>query len=92
MEDIGSVLEGSSELSGVHGQLKVSVGVVDDLVIIDRRVSCIVSPVNEVGEWVVSSKDSAILHVVHVSSGDIVTDSEDAVAGVIDNARFHIVG
>jgi len=90
VEDVRSVLEGSAELVSVHGHLHDSwwgCGNIGEHVVVDRGSSSVVFPVNEVGRWVVSVKSSSIFSVVKISGRDVVSQSQNAVAVVVGNAR-----
>jgi hypothetical protein len=89
VEDVRSVLEGSSELIGVHGHLHDNIGGnVGKHVIVDWRVSSVVLPVNEVGGRVVSIELGSVLCVVNIGGGNVVSQSENTVAVVVINARL----
>jgi len=81
VEDKRSVLEGSSELGSVDGERDVESILSNVWVILERRVVGIGSPVNEssVGSIGVGSS---------ISSGNVVSHSEDTVAVVRINARL----
>jgi len=81
VEGVRSVLEGSSELGGIHGQLMRSTILSNNLVFRDGGVGSVGSPVNE-------SSIGSVSIGSHISSGDVVSQSESTVAVVLANAFF----
>jgi len=80
VEDIRSVLEGSSELGGISSQSVVVSINSNGWVVLDNRVSGIVVVVNESRVGSVSTASS------NVVGGDIVSDSHDTVAVIVLDA------
>jgi len=81
VEDVRSVLEGSSELSCVEGHRHVQTILSKSGVLGNGRVSCIGSPVDEATVWSVSRSSQ-------IRCGDVVSHSEDTVAVVVSNATL----
>jgi hypothetical protein len=84
VEDVRSVLEGSSELSGIEGEFQFSSGgiFVDDGVLSDRGSIVVQGPVSKSSIW------SGHVRETFFNGGDVVSDSENAVAVSISNADF----
>jgi hypothetical protein len=95
-EDVRSVLEGSSELSGIlsKGEFHGGISFVDDGVLLNNGHVVIVGPVNE------SRSGVGHLIVSVFSGGDVVSDSENAVASLsgfsavftVRNSPVEVVG
>jgi hypothetical protein len=81
VEDGRSVLEGSSVLSGINSQKEVESFDLDDVVLVNRGLGSVFVPVNEFLVWSVSVSSE-------ISSGNVVSDSEDTIAVVSRNATF----
>lgn len=81
VEDVRSVLEGSSVLGGVNGKEEVESFNLHDVVLVNRGLGCVALPVNEllVGSVSILSK---------ISSGNVVSDSENTVTVVSLDAGF----
>jgi len=84
MEDVRSVLESSSKLSGVHGEFEV-LGVLAYVFIIEdgRHFFSIVVVIDEVGHGALS------LFTEGISSRDIISQTQDAIAIAIGDARLN---
>jgi len=81
VENVRSVLEGSSELSGVESHGHVQIILSKSGILSDRRVSFIHGPIDKarIGSVSVSAQ---------ILGGDIVSESEHAVAVVVRNAAL----
>jgi hypothetical protein len=84
-EDVCSVLEGSSVLSGIKSELVRGTILRYDGVVLDRGVSCIGGPVNESGIGSVSVGSQIVC-------GDVVSDSQHAIAVIVGNASEVVRG
>jgi len=78
---VRSVLEGSSELSGINGQLMRSTILSNNGVFLDRGVGSVGSPVNE-------SSIGSVSVGTQIGSGDVVSQSESTVAVGFGNASL----
>lgn len=85
MEHVRSILEGSSELGRVNSQFHSLFVLVHDGIVLNGRRSSIHSPVNE------SSIGSVSIRT-QIGDGDVVSDTQDAVAVVVFNARKFLLG
>jgi len=85
VEDVRSVLESSSVLSGINSEEEVKSFNLNDIVLVDRGLGSVGVPVDEflVRSVSVSSQ---------ISSRDVVSESEDAIAVVSANATFFRFG
>jgi hypothetical protein len=85
VEDVRSVLESTSELSGIQSKLVGKTILFDDRVVLDRRGFSILGPVNEslVGSVSIGSK---------VIGRNVVSDSENAVAVILLDAFLFVAG
>lgn len=81
MEHEGSVLEGTTELSGIHGHLYWETSLVQDGVFSNRGSTSVHGPINK-------SLVNSVAVRSSISSGDVVSHSQHAVAIVASDARF----
>jgi len=81
VEYVRSILEGSSELSGIKSQSQVQSVLSNSGILMNRGVSSISSPINETTRRIISVGSQ-------INSGNIVTESENAVAVVVYDARL----
>jgi len=81
VEDVRSVLEGSSELSGIDGHGHVQTILSLGGILGDGRVGSISGPINESSIWSVSSRSS-------IGGGNVVSQSENAVAVIVADATL----
>jgi len=81
VEDVRSVLEGSAELVGVHGQLHGQASLVQDGVLEHRGGTSVRGPVNESLVRSVSVRSN-------VRSADVVSESQHAVAVILGDTAF----
>lgn len=80
VEDVGSVLEGSSELGGIKSQFVRELVLVGQLIVEHRGVLSVGSPINERG----------IRSVAQVVGGNVVSNSEHTVAVITLDALFFL--
>jgi hypothetical protein len=85
VEDVRSVLEGSSELGGIQGQLVDGIILGYEGVLLDGGVDGVHGPVNE-------SSVGSVGVGAHIVGGDVVSQSESAVAVVILDAILVLLG
>jgi len=81
VEDVGSVLEGSSELTGIKGQLVWLSILHEDGIVLNRGGFCVGSCIDE-------SSIGSVSVLTQISGRDVVSQSQDAVARVGLNARL----